>query len=522
MQKTLSELSTNSAQTGKNLTTQLDAIKHEITGVLKAPSSNAFNASELEKLVPLLPKLVEESRAVACRAAILSSLYFPGIKERYGQITKTDDSFQWIFRSSTPDQSTPRVYFLDWLRSRRANDHIFWIGGKPGSGKSTLMKFLYDNAHTKEVLQEWAHPKKLFIGAFYFWISGGPKMLQSQIGLLRSLLYEIFRQNPDIVQFACPDKFNQGLSPLPLGTIDWTLDELLNAFKTATTNAQSDARFCFFIDGSDECEGYPEAIVDLIRDQFPKSSDIKLCLASRKWNVFIDEYGDKECRRSIPRHLYLEELTWNDIRNFVQQEFETLERFRKREKEDPASCKKLIDDIVLKAEGVFLWVCLVVKSLKRGIKNRDSVQTLQKRLAQIPGELPEYFGNMLNNVEDIYHADAAKIYQIMLKARHPYLFMFSYLWERNPQFGMAMDIAPQLLQNTRKLKEDLCVQLNSRCTDLLDIVKISGYQPDIMGEYKVVFCHRTVRDYMRGQNAQKTLNEWLSSSNMDTSFEPNV
>jgi len=44
--------------------------------------------------------------------------------------------------------------FLGWLSS--PDGGIFHIAGKPGSGKSTLMKFLFDHERTREELTNWA------------------------------------------------------------------------------------------------------------------------------------------------------------------------------------------------------------------------------------------------------------------------------------------------------------------------------------------------------------------------------
>jgi Cdc6-like AAA superfamily ATPase len=43
--------------------------------------------------------------------------------------------------------------FLNWLSSGTG---IYHVSGKPGSGKSTLMKFLCDHPHTKAELEKWA------------------------------------------------------------------------------------------------------------------------------------------------------------------------------------------------------------------------------------------------------------------------------------------------------------------------------------------------------------------------------
>jgi hypothetical protein len=131
------------------------------------------------------------------------------------------------------------VYFVDWLLNQKANDNTYWISGKPGSGKSTLMKFLYNHDQIKAILKEWAGSKNLVIAGFYFWISGGTQLLKSQLGLLRSLVHEVFWHNPEVIEFACHEIYAEGLKPIRHGLLTWTLKQLLETLKRATTLASA-------------------------------------------------------------------------------------------------------------------------------------------------------------------------------------------------------------------------------------------------------------------------------------------
>jgi hypothetical protein len=55
-----------------------------------------------------------------------------------------------------------------------------------------------------------------------------------------------------------------------------------------------------------------------------------------------------------------------------------------------------------KAEGVFLWVSLVTRSLKRGLSERDDTNALERRLAQTPSDLKKYFRSIFKNIDDNY------------------------------------------------------------------------------------------------------------------------
>ena len=50
----------------------------------------------------------------------------------------------------------------------------------------------------------------------------------------------------------------------------------------------------------------------------------------------------------------------------------------------PEAAAIFVKEIVTKANGVFLWIQLVVKSLLNGLKNRDDISDLRQRLEECP------------------------------------------------------------------------------------------------------------------------------------------
>jgi ATPase subunit of ABC transporter with duplicated ATPase domains len=77
-------------------------------------------------------------------------------------------TFSWIFEDASQGPSG-EFKFQDWLLFQEG---IYWIMGKAGSGKSTLMKYLYHHQRTKEALKSWASLKKLVVAKFFFWNAG--------------------------------------------------------------------------------------------------------------------------------------------------------------------------------------------------------------------------------------------------------------------------------------------------------------------------------------------------------------
>ena len=119
-------------------------------------SSLSAEAQDQIKTLLGLTKLTLEGRAAR---KILESLAFDEMRTRTETIQEEHcDTFRWIVDQNvevddTTLASNTREVYLSWLSRGRG---IFHVAGKLGSGKSTLMKFLFDHTETKRQLLEWA------------------------------------------------------------------------------------------------------------------------------------------------------------------------------------------------------------------------------------------------------------------------------------------------------------------------------------------------------------------------------
>lgn len=113
-------------------------------------------------------------------------------------------TFDWIFRpveeTSQYAEGIRWADFSEWLRSGKG---VYWISGKAGSGKSTLMKYIVTHDTTSRNLKLWAGTTRLCKSGFFFWNSG-TQLQCSQVGLFRSLLYDILVQYPELVPATLP------------------------------------------------------------------------------------------------------------------------------------------------------------------------------------------------------------------------------------------------------------------------------------------------------------------------------
>jgi hypothetical protein len=247
----------------------------------------------------------------------------------------------------------------------------------------------------------------LDIPAFFFWNSGVPEQ-RSQAGLFRSILYDVLQKHVNLIPIIFPGEWRKNLelsrNGVPVVFENWSLSRLQSSFKLLVGHACERLRFCFFIDGLDEYDGDHEEISEYF-SELSNSPFVKFCIASRPLLVFKDAFN------TFPG-LRLQDLTYRDIHQYIEDKLKGNKRMKLLTKESPKDARTLVEDITHKAEGVFLWVTLVVKSLLKGLSQRDGISDLRKRLNTIPSDLERLYAHMLRSIEPIYMEEASKIFQL--------------------------------------------------------------------------------------------------------------
>ena len=345
----------------------------------------------------------------AHRSQILDSLWFNEVYSRQEKIKDAHkETFEWIF-DKTGKAVRPWDNFVQWLED---GQNTYWINGKAGSGKSTLMSYLCQDSRTIGSLQAWSGDKDVLMPKFFFW-SGGASMERSIEGLLRSLLWQLLQEFPDLdfdnvlVQSDICSGFRKRplnrLGPIPA----WTNRRLIALLQNLTQLILRSCYLCFFIDGLDEYEGDQEDLIDFV-GTIVQNTNAKVCLSSRPYRVFDLAFGQSA-------KLRLQDLTYDDIRKFVNDKLEGAPQAISISHENPGRWKQFIDEIVNKAEGVFLWVALAVKDQAHGIKMEDSLDQLSERLEVLPNEVEGIYARMLKQIEKPYRRQASRFLHVALE-----------------------------------------------------------------------------------------------------------
>lgn len=459
----------------------LDELSARITSARMTAVPDAFDSDDIACIENQMTRLSLSKSAAARENTILRSLSFDSRPVRHSSIPDASQrTFDWAFQqASHRGNALATSYLLKWLRE---GEGFFWVTGKPGSGKSTFMKYVADNPITLSALAQWSYPKRPVLASHYFWSAGTP-LQKSQQGLLQTLLYDIFCQLPDLIETVCAERWLKTIEELSHES--WSLSELQRTLQRIADLRNIPTKFCFFIDGLDEFGGDHVDFCQSLH-RLGQSPHVKICVSSRPWNVFEDSFG----RDNDESKLYIHELTRNDIRTYAQQRLQDHPRWKEFDGEI-AGGTWIIDEITERASGVFLWVLLVTKELRSGLSEYDSFSDMQKRLDSIPVHLEAFFKHILQSVEAFYHQKMATTLQLSLAATEPApVAVYGFLDDERDDENYALKLPLQALKvdqaaSRRKL---MTHRLNGRCRGLLDVNRHSN---------RVEFLHRSVMDFLR-------------------------
>lgn len=418
-------------------------------------------------------------------------------------------------------QQATRTQFISWLRS---GGGIYWVSGKAGSGKSTLMKSIREASETRQHLSFWAGEHDLFIGHFYFYDRGGT-LEKSQVGLFRHLLHQIFTQYPHLMADAFKPQWKQLrkichslLARVTPPNIEFSMTELLAALRAVMSKTIGKIRMCIFIDGLDEFAGTDREVIQLITQltrMYAASSEWhKLCLSSRPHTTF--ETAFKKCPS-----LRMQDLTQRDIHHYVHSQLTTYDLLVEGLDTDyNIRFEEIVENVVKQARGVFLWVRLAVMSLLDGLDQFDWIHELEERVKALPPELDSFYDRMVRMIDRGYRRQAARIFRIMLDSHDPpQPVILSFLENddeeifRHPKKAFSLSA---LNARSRHMEQ----RLKSRFGGLIEIANRSNVGGNWI-QVNALFFHQTVREYFQRPEPWKILLEGITVSwcNMEQFYE---
>ncbi|KAE9370087.1 hypothetical protein N431DRAFT_411184 [Stipitochalara longipes BDJ] len=463
---------------------------------------------------------------------LLALLEFEEMEDRHERIAEAfEKTFQWIFmdpnskswdeswsynRGEAPGESPQGARWISFTQWLASSSSLYWITGKAGSGKSTLIKYIAQDQRTLEYLKRWTPAGKIVTASYFFWNSG-TSMQMSQQGFLQSLLHQILSSCPALTCSLLPQRWEAyclfGDDPNPLTEL-----ELRQAFTLLKKVEPSAAKFCLFVDGLDEFDGDHSKLVEFIKDlsEYP---NVKLCVSSRPWLVFEDAFKRRPS-------LMVQDLTYPDIMHFITSKFSGNPGFIELRERETEYADQLFKDIAQKSAGVFLWVALVVSSLLDGLSNGDRVSDLQRRLSFLPPDLEKLYQKILDNLDPFYLEHASQLFELVREAQEPPSILCMSFADEGLDSVLKQKIAPFDGEEINTRVNVMKRRLNSRCKGLLEVAPelehpdgllLLSSDPYSLSASTVQYLHRTVKDFL--ENSKNW--EWFMKSRQED-YDPNL
>ena len=364
---------------------------------------------------------------------------------------------------------------MDWLSSSKG---LYWISGKPGSGKSTLIDYLAHNNRTKLALQQY-RPTEWIVLRFFFDFRGGKGVTNSFEGLLRSILYQLIREMPQVDVLGLDDSEDYSFSV-------WPEQRLRSALRRSLGNVKKGV--CILVDGLDEYEGSVLELIQFLKslamNENSQENSVKICVSSRPEPV------PSQLLQHLPQ-LSMSDHNTSGIQAYCSLTLGELEPVVL----EGLDVWKISQSIAKRAEGVFLWARFALDQLIQGHSSAETLEEILLRLRSIPSELEEVYDRMLRRMEPLAKKECMVMLQLVCFAKE------SLLWQEHlvaTEIAMGKDFVisehirgDEDSANASKLYGTRAKRLRAKAVGLLELV-----EDDYHEDFTVRLIHRSVRTYL--------------------------
>ncbi|KAF4440066.1 Pfs, NACHT and Ankyrin domain protein [Fusarium austroafricanum] len=369
--------------------------------------------------------------------------------------------------------------YRNWLNHeiRSDNSNFLWIRGKPGAGKSTIMKFLYLQARNQSTTFK-------AIASFFF-NARGDYLEKSISGMYRSLLMQLLSSFPDL-QLVLDDT-----DILPLNHKGCPrLNALKELLKKAILTLGRRSFICF-IDALDECDEqeirdmvqfFEELLDDDAGENFSNEGAVvnniqfRVCFSSRPYPYIDVQKGALLTLEDEPGHK-------EDLAQYVESRLKIGTRSQ-------LTFESVKAQILHKSAGIFIWVVLAVQILNK--ESCDGGLAIKKKLQEIPSKLDDLFRSILTRDQANTERLLLCILWILCAKRPLTPMEFCHaLWAGLVEQGLVDPDLPDMdTHSTNKL-------VTSSSKGLVEIIKSSPP--------RVQFIHESVRDFLLKGRGLQTL-----------------
>ncbi|KAI4610533.1 uncharacterized protein J4E87_010787 [Alternaria ethzedia] len=390
---------------------------------------------------------------------------FNGFDEKINEAH--DRTFSWLLQA---DQQGPGL--MNWLA---VEEGIFWIQGVPGSGKSTVMKYLCESGDVARTLEtfDWSH-------AAFFLTREIEQENRSWKAVVGAIVYKLLCFHPALHSIIEP------LVAAHDQLSSFSLEELERILLLCKSQKIVKFRMCLFIDALDESDNDEknwEYMADFLEFLVSGEADqgfgtFKVCATSRPESAF-------DVRLKGRPGLRVQDWTKGDIYYYVHSRLES-----HRRAQDMAGDSEFCDQlqeicrfIIDQAMGVFLWVRLVVDSVHVSLSRSEYLGNVRARLLnmdQTNTQMAELYLSKLDNIPVETRGETDAIFRTLLAADKPVSVMdIGVLLEVIPYQTFTEDgyaIEPRPILDMSRSGPRLEQRIRDATGGLVQVVMPEGYK----------------------------------------------
>ncbi|KAL7819211.1 hypothetical protein V8C44DRAFT_131410 [Trichoderma aethiopicum] len=269
--------------------------------------------------------------------------------------------------------------FIAWRDAEE--NHLLWIRGDPGKGKTMLFCGIIDELQNRGVKP------------CYFFCQATDPRLNNATAVLRGLIYLLMVTNRQLLSLI-QERYDRAGTALFRDANSWVV--LSQLFAELLEKPSLDGQV-FMIDALDECQTDLERLLDLI---IGKSANhhVKWIVSSRNWTAIEAKLG--EVSQRIQFSLELNEQSVSDaVSLYIHHRAAQLGVAKGLDMEMEQKVRSYLAD---NARGTFLWVALVCKELlKMGVRKRH----LLRKMTEFPSDLEPLYERMMQHIRESEDSD---------------------------------------------------------------------------------------------------------------------
>ncbi len=360
--------------------------------------------------------------------------------------------------------------YLEWFNRQHG---LLWIKGKPGAGKSTLVR---------HVLATDERTRHAIVFASFFFHARGSVLQKSPLGLFRSLLHQILQQVPELLlrfssifQKKCETQGKIGEK------WHWHERDLEDFFKIHVAGAAKTYKMRIYVDALDECgKAAASNLVGFFTRLMNKvaftNASLSICFSCRHYPDVALGNGLEVC---------IEDENHDDIELYIQNTIENAVH-------DKETAEVIRDEVVRKSSGNFQWTVLVLPKVVDLYGNGYPLKIIKSHIQAIPSELEELYQELLKEIPDEDLPHSLRLMQWICFALRPLSLAelrFATIVDANTPYQSISDCQNAEECGYAKTDEQMKKRIRHLSRGLAEAKQIEN-------TWIAQFIHQSVKDYL--------------------------